>query len=125
MRKTGTEAYLTVYAALSLTALISLFLVLLEGVRFNTIQTEAEIITDIAADSILAEYHREMFEQYRMFWVDTSYGTAQPSIDAVEEHMQGYLEKNCDSDVFLFSLPLYRDLLQAEVLPPHLPQHSF
>ena len=114
MRKTGTEAYLTVYAALSLTALISLFLVLLEGVRFNTIQTEAEIITDIAADSILAEYHREMFEQYRMFWVDTSYGTAQPSIDAVEEHMQGYLEKNCDSDVFLFSLPLYRDLLQME-----------
>ena len=96
MRKKETEAYLTVYAALSLTALISLFLVLLEGVRFNTIQTEAAIITDIAADSILAEYHREMMNQYGMFWVDTSYGTARPSMDMVKEHMQGYLEKNCD-----------------------------
>lgn len=84
MRKKETEAYLTVYAALSLTALISLFLVLLEGVRFNTIQTEAAIITDIAADSILAEYHREMLNQYGMFWVDTSYGTARPSMDMVK-----------------------------------------
>ncbi len=115
MRKKETEAYLTVYAALSLTALISLFLVLLEGVRFNTIQTEAAIITDIAADSILAEYHREMLNQYGMFWVDTSYGTARPSMDMVKEHMQGYLEKNCDSNVFLFSLPLYRDLLEMEL----------
>ena len=115
MRKKETEAYLTVYAALSLTALISLFLVLLEGVRFNTIQTETAIIADIAADSILAEYHREMLNQYGMFWVDTSYGTAQPSMDTVKEHMQGYLEKNCESNVFLFSLPLYRDLLEMEL----------
>ena len=115
MRKTEEETYLTVYAALSLTVMISLFLVLLEGVRFNTIQTEAEIITDIAADSILAEYHREMLNQYGMFWVDTSYGTARPSMDTVEEHMQCYLEKNCNSDVFLFSLPIYRDLLKMEL----------
>lgn len=116
MRKKEAEAYLTVYVALSLTALLSLFLVLLEGVRYNTIQAEAEIITDIAADSILAEYHREMLKQFGMFWVDTSYGTAQPSMEMVEQHMQGYLEKNCDSDVFLFSLPLYRDLLKMEPL---------
>lgn len=114
MRKTDAEAYLTVYAALTLTVLLSLFLVLLEGIRFNTIQTEAEIITDIAADSVLAEYHRELLNQYGMFWVDTSYGTARPSLETVEEHMQGYLEKNCDTDVFLEDW-LYRDLLALSV----------
>ena len=103
--------YLTVYAALSLTVVLSLFLVLLEGVRFHTLQLEAQLITDIAADSVLAEYHRELFEQYGMFWIDTSYGTPQPSVETLEEHMEWYVQRNCDmEDVFLGDF-FYRDFL--------------
>ena len=106
-----TGGYLTVYAALSLTVMLSLFLVLLEGARLHTLQLEAQLITDIAADSVLAEYHRELFEQYGMFWIDTSYGTAEPSVETLKEHMEWYVQCNCDmEDVFLGDF-FYRDFL--------------
>lgn len=111
MRGQGKDGYLTVYAALSLAVLLSLFLVLLEGARYNAIQMEAALVTDIAMDSVLAEYHREMLNQYGMFWIDTSYGTTEPSIAKLQDHLKGYMEKNLDmTDVFLGDY-LYRDFL--------------
>lgn len=111
----GAGGYLTVYAALSLTVLLSLFLALLEGVRIHTFQLEAQLITDIAADSVLAEYHRELFEQYGMFWIDTSYGTAEPSVETLKAHMEWYVRQNCDmEDVFLGDY-FYRDLLRMNL----------
>ncbi len=64
---------------------------------------------------MLAEYHRELLERYDMFWLDTSYGSYEPSIDTVQGHMTYYLGKNCDTaDVFLGGL-LYRDFLALSV----------
>lgn len=108
-------AYLTLYAALSLTVLLSLFLAVLEGVRVNTIQLEAELIADIGMDSVLAEYHRELFNQYGMFWIDTSYGTAQPSIQRLEEHLKYYVNQNCSMNEVFLGDYLYRDFLAMEV----------
>lgn len=107
----GAGGYLTVYAALSLAVLLSLFLALLEGIRFHTLQLEAQLITDIATDSVLAEYHRELFEQYGMFWIDTSYGTTQPSVDAVKEHMEWYVQQNCNMEDVVLGNFLYKDFL--------------
>lgn len=105
------EGYLTVYAALSLAILLSLFLALLEGIRFHTLQLESQLIADVAADSVLAEFHREMFERYGMFWLDTSYGSPNASIDNVRGRMEWYVSKNCDmGDVFLGDY-FYRDFL--------------
>ncbi len=106
--------YLTVYAALSLSVLLSLFLALLEGIRLHTFQLEAELIADIAADSVLAEYHREMLEQYGMFWMDISYGTENPSIQNLEEHLEWYLAKNCGNREIVGEEYLYRDFLQMQ-----------
>ena len=108
-------AYLTVYTALSVTALLALFCVLLAGVRLNTVQMEAELITDIAGDSLLAEYHRKMLEHFGLFWMDTSYGTEQPSIETTEAHLKGYLEKNCQPLEQIADYYLYRDLLGLQV----------
>ncbi len=111
----GADGYLTIYATLSLTVILSLFLALLEGARSHTFQLEAQLITDIAADSVLAEYHRELFEQYGMFWIDTSYGTAEPSVEKLKEHMDWYVRQNCDmGDVFLGNY-FYRDLLEMSL----------
>lgn len=115
MQKQEAGAYLTVYAALSMAVLLSLFLAVLEGVRVNTIQLEAELIADIGMDSILAEYHRELLNQYGMFWIDTSYGTPQPSIQAVEEQLQYYVGQNCAMDDVFLGDYLYRDFLAMEV----------
>lgn len=114
------NAYLTVYLALCLAVILSLCLALIDGARRNGARLEAEIVTDIGLQSIMAEYHRELMKQYNLFAIDASYGTALCSKTNTEAHLQKYLSKNlsCD-DVFLSDF-LYRDFLglkleQAEV----------
>lgn len=99
------------YLTLTLTIILSLCLALIEGARQNAVFLEAECVTDIGLNSILAEYHRELLEQYNLFAIDSSYGTSLPQVDATEIHLEKYLEKNFSmNDVFLDWL-LYRDFL--------------
>lgn len=108
MRKSA-NAYLTVYLALCITLIVSLCLTLIEGVRRNGARLETEIAAEIGLQSILAEYHRELFYQYNIFAVDSSYGTNLPAKANTERHLEQYLEKNLDvKDVFLGQW-LYRD----------------
>ena len=100
--------------ALSLAVLLSLFLAILEGVRSNTVFLEAELIADIGLDSVLAEYHRELLEQYNLFFIDTSYGTAQPSVETVSRHLENYVEQNCKTEEVLLGEWFYRDFLSLE-----------
>ena len=108
------NAYLTVYLSLTMTVLLSLFLALFEGVRSNAIRLEAECIMDIGMDSILAEYHRELFEQYNLFAIDSSYGGDTTGKENVSAHLRHYVERNMSlEDIFLESL-LYRDFLSMK-----------
>ena len=110
-RYTQADAYLTVYLALTMTVILSLCLALIEGVRQNAVFLEAECVTDVGLQSTLAEYHRELLEQYNLFAIDASYGGLVPRVDATKEHLKHYLEKNLSmEDVFLDWL-LYRDFL--------------
>ena len=119
--KKASPAYLTVYLAIILAMILSLYLALIEGVRSNAIRLEAECVTDIAMNSVLAEYHRELLKQYNLFAVDTSYGVPIAVWDSTEElaifvgnlktHLQKYLDRNMSmEDVFLSDF-LYRDFL--------------
>ena len=104
-RESGGErnAYLTVFLSLSLPVILSLFFVLLEGARIGAIQMEIEVVTDTAADSVLAEFHKELFDQYDLLMIDTSYGTSSPSVSNTEEHLQTYMEKNFTTSGSLLS----------------------
>lgn len=103
------NAYLTVYLALCITLILSLCLTLIEGARRNGARLESEIAVEIGLQSILAEYHRELFRQYNLFALDSSYGTSQPGKLNTEKHLEYYLEKNLDlKDVFLGFI-FYRD----------------
>nr|WP_297766884.1 DUF5702 domain-containing protein [uncultured Butyrivibrio sp.] len=55
---------------------------------------KTECVADIAMNSVLAEYNRELYEQYGLLMVDTSYGTGNPSIKNLEDHLRHYAEKN-------------------------------
>ncbi|MDE5865860.1 MAG: hypothetical protein K2H31_04580, partial [Lachnospiraceae bacterium] len=48
-------------------------------------------------NSVLAEYHRELLEQYDLLFVDTSYGGSIPSIANTEEHLRKYIQENFNS----------------------------
>lgn len=113
-KKRFVDGYLTVFVSLSLTAMISLCLVLIEGVRYKTILLETECIVDTGLNSILAEYNKELLEQYNLFFIDCAYGTGDCSYINTQEHLFEYLDKNVSyQDVTLIDF-LYGDLLSIE-----------
>ena len=67
-RKQSTSGYMTVYLALVMGILLSLILAVLTAVRISTIRMYIECCADMALDSALAEYHREMLDQYDLFF---------------------------------------------------------
>lgn len=104
------NAYLTVFLALSMTVILSLCLTLIEGARTNGARFMTEYAMDVGMNSILAEYHRELLKQYDVFFVDTSYGTNQPTDLKTSEHLQCYMEQNfsCkDLDGWIMRQDLY------------------
>lgn len=114
-RKTSCYAYLTVYLALTLSVLLSLALALIEGARSGGIRLEAECVTDIALNSIFAEYHRELFRQYNLFAIDCSYGSDYAGRENVVQHLREYLERNLSTEDVFLSGWIYRDFLGMSV----------
>lgn len=88
------DAYLTVFLSLCLPVILSLFMVLLNGARMGAVRMQAEVAADTAADSALAEFHKELLSQYDLLMIDTSYGTDSPSVSNTENHLKNYMEKN-------------------------------
>lgn len=115
MMKKKVQGYLTVFVCLTLVAMVSLYLLLFEGVRQNTIRLESECITDTGLNSIMAEYHRELYKQYQLLYVDTSYGTEYPSVYLTLAHLKQYLKKNLECDNVKYFPRMYMDPLQLKV----------
>lgn len=105
------KGYLTVYLSLSLGIILSLILALAEGARINAIRMQIECVTDIACNSVLAEYHRQLLEQYDLFYVDTSYGTASASYANTESHLRNYMNHNYSMQD-IDTLRNYRDIFK-------------
>ncbi len=110
------NAYLTVYLALCLTLILSLYLTLIEGARRNGSAMEAVCAAETGMQNIMAEYHRELFNQYNLFAIDSSYGTEVCGRKNTEAHLMEYLKKNLTTDDVFLAEYLYRDFfgLRAE-----------
>ncbi len=92
------KGYITVFLTLSLTLILSLVFVVIEGARISAIRMKFECVSDIGMNSVLAEYHREMLEQYDLLFVDTSYGSSHADIGNTEAHLKNYIRKNLKPD---------------------------
>lgn len=88
------RGYITVFLSLSLTLILSLVFTVIEGARISAIRMKFECVTDIGMNSVLAEYHRELLEQYDLLFVDTSYCGSHPAIANTEGHLRNYMQKN-------------------------------
>lgn len=88
------KGYLTVYLSLSLSLILSFILTFIEGARLSVIRMKAECAADIGMNSVLAEFHRELLEQYDLLFVDMSYGTASPRTENSAEHLRTYIQNN-------------------------------
>ena len=116
------NGYLTVYLSLSLSIILSLILTLVEGARISTTRMEAECVADIGMNSVLAEFHRELLEQYDLFFVDMSYGSANPRIENSGEHLRSYMKHNFLSEEK--KLVGIRDFLGLEVDRAIIPEYA-
>lgn len=93
-KSTKIPAYLTIYLSLTLGVLLTLCLALIEGIRLSTFQLETACIADVGMDSILAEYHRALFQRYNLLALDSSYGTETFGRTNLEGRLAWYLDKN-------------------------------
>lgn len=118
------DAYLTVYLALCVALVLSLYLVLLEGVRQNGARLESACAAEIGMQSILAEYHRELLEQYNLFAIDSSYGTGISGRKNTEDHLMHYVEANLDTEDIALGKYLYRDFFGLTVTDAKLTKTS-
>ncbi len=92
------RGYMTVFLALSLTLVLSLVFTVIEGARISAIRMKFECVADIGMNSVLAEYHRELLEQYDLLFVDMSYGGGQADISNTEAHLRSYIQNNLQTD---------------------------
>jgi hypothetical protein len=109
------KGYLTVYLALMLAVLLPLCMTLIEGARMRTFYFEAECVTDVGINSIFAEYHRELLNQYNIFAIDSSYGTEFSSKTNMEKHLKDYVNRNMSYDNVFLSDYIYRDFIGMSV----------
>ena len=56
--------------SLSIMIILSLVLALYQGARIGAVRMKTECVADIAMNSVLAEYNRELYEQYGLLMVE-------------------------------------------------------
>lgn len=111
MKKSGE---ITVFLALVLSILISLLFTVIQAARTNAMRFQTECVTDMALQSVLAEYNRELLEQYELFFIDAAYGTMEESNILLEEHIREYLEKNFNAGGWQRNFSI-KDLLELQI----------
>lgn len=117
------KGHITVFLALTLSLILSLFTLLIEGARINAIKMQVELVTDMGVESAFAEYHQQLLEQYDLFFIDTSYGNSQGSIVNTAEHIRNYMQYNFKPSKDLF-LPLARDFLALDTDYVHIGDYT-
>ena len=118
------KGYITVFLTLSLTLILSLVFTLIEGARISAMRMKFECVADIGMNSVLAEFHRELLEQYDLLFVDMSYGGNYANISNTEEHLRNYMQKNLQSDANIAGFSGVRDFLAMNTGTVHIGQYS-
>ena len=105
---------ITVFLSLVLTILISMLFTVIEAARTNAVQFQTECVADTAMQSVLAEYNRELLEQYDLFFSDIGYGTQESGYILLEQHIAEYMKDNFEIQESIY-LREIKDLLQISV----------
>ena len=118
------KGYITAFLTLSLTLILSLVFTLIEGARISAVRMKFECVADIGMNSVLAEFHRELLEQYDLLFVDMSYGGSYADIGNTEAHLRNYIQKNLHPDIGAAGFGGIRDFLAMNAGRVHIGQYS-
>lgn len=92
---------ITIFFGMILTLILSLALTLIEGARYSAQRLAITSVYDTAANSVLASYHRQLFERYGLLFTTET---------KVEEQMAEVFRRNFEKDTVGHLLGV-RDLL--------------
>ena len=98
--QTKEKGSITVFLSLSLMIILSLVLALFQGARIGAVRMKTECVADIATNSVLAEYSRQLYEQYGLLMVDSSYGLDSHTIHNSQERLKHYVQKNFERSLY-------------------------
>jgi len=93
----GNKGEITIMLSLTLMLLLAVVLTIVQGIRLHTSRMYAELLMDLGLDSCFAEYNKQLLEEYDLFFIDSSYVAATPSLSNVSEHLRRFIEDNCET----------------------------
>ena len=105
MKERQLYGQLTIFFALTMITILSLVLLLIEGARTSALRLTIASTYRTAGESVLAGYHREVFERYGIFLFDAS---------EVEKTMTEVMKRNWEKDLAGVMLGA-RNLLALEI----------
>ncbi len=97
------KGVISLFLCLMLFVLIPIIFIMIETTRYSAMKTEIECVTDMAMDSVLAEFNRELLDRYDLLFVDTAYAYTSGSPDFTGEHLKNYMEYNLSPSDSLLS----------------------
>lgn len=100
-RRASVRGSITLYLALTLAAVLTLYFVLIGGARLGAARMQMESVSRTAQNAALAEFHQELHRRYDLFMADTSYGGPGGGDDSFAHHLRGYMERCCVRETVL------------------------
>ncbi len=96
--KSRNKGYVSLYLCLVLAIIIPLLATMIESARYSVIRQTLQCAVNLSLDSLLAEYNKELFDEYDLFFIDSSYGLDKGDVNNVLEHLEDYLSYNLEPD---------------------------
>ena len=88
------KGVITVYLTITFAVLMSLFVSAYEAARISAYRVMLECAFHSAAFSAFGEYHKELREQYNLFFIDLSYMTDSPSFENLSSRVEEGMNAN-------------------------------
>ena len=85
---------ITVFLTLMLSVISAFYISLSSLAQKYVSKSEAQYAVECAVRSCFAEYNRELFEEYQILLIDSSFRTAEGGLDRVEDHFMMYLDNS-------------------------------
>lgn len=94
----STKGEITIFLSLLLSSILALLGVTFKSAGNYSVKFQDEIAMDASLRSCFGEYHKELYGNYDLLYIDSSYRVSEASIENTEEHVLHYLQDNLDFD---------------------------
>ncbi len=88
------DGAISIFLAVTLIVILSLILSLLETARYYAGKGYCGILLKAATESVMAGFYGPLFEEYRLYALDTGFGGHQGSRHEIENEIIGYIDDN-------------------------------